>query len=44
MIYFNCDYNEGAHDNIIQALVKTNMEQTVGYGRDEHCRDRKSVV
>lgn len=44
MIYFNCDYNEGAHDNIMQALVKTNMEQTVGYGCDEHCRHAADMI
>ncbi|MGI6075699.1 MAG: threonine aldolase family protein [Pyramidobacter sp.] len=37
MIYFNCDYNEGCHPVILEALEKTNMEQTPGYGEDEHC-------
>lgn len=34
MISFNNDYSEGAHSNIIQALTKTNLEQTNGYGED----------
>ena len=32
MIYFNCDYNEGAHEKIMERLAQTNMEQTEGYG------------
>ena len=37
MIYFNCDYLEGAHPAIMQKLMDTNMEQTVGYSVDPHC-------
>lgn len=37
MILFNCDYNEGAHEKILQRLVETNMEQTIGYGEDPYC-------
>ena len=37
MIQFQCDYNEGAHPDILQRLVATNMEQTVGYGEDPYC-------
>ena len=25
MIYFNCDYNEGAHPSILHMLEETNM-------------------
>ena len=32
MIYFNCDYNEGAHPSILKKLAETNFEQTIGYG------------
>lgn len=31
MIYFNCDYNEGAHPKILEKLTQTNLEQTAGY-------------
>ena len=34
MIRFNCDYSEGAHPQVLQRLVETNMEQTAGYGED----------
>ena len=37
MIYFNSDYLEGAHPAIMERLMQTNMEQTVGYGEDEYC-------
>lgn len=37
MISFKNDYSEGALPEIIEALVKTNGEQTVGYGMDEYC-------
>lgn len=35
MYRFNCDYLEGAHENIIKRLVETNLCQTPGYGADE---------
>ena len=34
MYSFMNDYSEGAHPDIIQALFKTNEEQTGGYGED----------
>ena len=37
MIYFNNDYSEGCHPKILEALIRTNMEQTPGYGMDDHC-------
>ena len=37
MIYFNNDYSEGCHEKVLEALVKTNMEQTPGYGEDIYC-------
>ena len=36
-ILFQCDYNEGAHPKLLQRLIETNMEQTVGYGEDAYC-------
>ena len=37
MIYFNNDYSEGCHPKILEALTRTNYEQTFGYGEDEYC-------
>lgn len=44
MIYFNCDYTEGAHPKIIEMLTKTNFEQTVGYGEDEYCEKAREFI
>ena len=43
MIRFNCDYQEAAHPRILERLLRTNMDQTPGYGEDAICdaaRDR----
>ena len=37
MIYFNNDYAEGCHEKVLQALIRTNMDQTPGYGEDIYC-------
>lgn len=34
MISFTCDYNEGAHPEILKRLTETNMMQEDGYGED----------
>lgn len=44
MIQFQCDYNEGCHPAILDALVRTNMEQTVGYGEDEYCDKARKAI
>lgn len=44
MILFQCDYNEGAHPRIMQRLVETNMEQTVGYGEDAYCESARMLI
>lgn len=35
MISFTCDYNEGAHPEILRRLLETNMIQEPGYGDDQ---------
>ena len=37
MIYFNNDYSEGCHPKVLEALIRTNMDQTPGYGEDTYC-------
>lgn len=44
MIYFNCDYTEGAHPSILEKLAETNMDQTIGYGMDEHCSHAAELI
>jgi len=36
MYSFKNDYSEGAHLNILKALMESNMEQTEGYGEDKY--------
>ena len=44
MILFQCDYNEGAHPRVMEKLMETNLEQTVGYGEDEHCAHAAELI
>ena len=38
MIRLSCDYHEGCHPKVLERLIETNMEQTVGYGMDPYCQ------
>lgn len=44
MLYFNCDYMEGAHPGILKRLTETNMEHTLGYGSDPYCEAAKEKI
>lgn len=44
MLQFQCDYNEGAHPKVMQRLLETNMEQTVGYGEDHYCEAARRLI
>ncbi len=44
MIYFNCDYNEGGHPKILEALAETNLDQTPGYGEDLYCGHARALI
>ena len=44
MYQFQCDYSEGAHPRIMERLMETNLEQTVGYGMDEYCSKARESV
>ncbi len=44
MIYFNNDYSEGCHEKVLDALVKTNLVQTLGYGEDEYCAQAAAKI
>lgn len=43
-LYFGIDYAEGAHPNIINKLVETNLDRTVGYGFDEYTELAKNLI
>jgi len=44
MYSFKNDYSEGCLPEIMEAMVKTNLEQTVGYGLDYHCENAAALI
>ncbi|HYE69246.1 MAG TPA: aminotransferase class I/II-fold pyridoxal phosphate-dependent enzyme, partial [Anaerovoracaceae bacterium] len=44
MYSFLCDYSEGAHPRILEALIRTNLEQSDGYGLDDHCKNAANYI
>lgn len=44
MIQFQCDYNEGCAQEVLDLLSETNMEQHVGYGEDAHCERARQLI
>ena len=44
MLSFGSDYMEGAHPEILQRLVETNMDQTAGYGLDEYSEAAREKI
>lgn len=44
MIMFQNDYVEGAHPAVLQKLIDTNMEQSVGYGEDLYCEEARAQI
>ena len=44
MIRFDSDYMAGAHPEVLDALVRTNMELTAGYGNDPYTAEAKELI
>ena len=44
MIRFDCDYMAGAHGEVLEALIRTNMELTPGYGNDTYTAEAKELI
>ena len=44
MISFLSDYSQGAHPKVLEALERTNLEHTDGYGLDPHCERAAGMV
>ncbi len=44
MLYFENDYSEGAHEKVLEALIKTNYEKLSGYGSDPYCESAKEKI
>lgn len=44
MLYFASDYMEGAHPQVLEKLMMTNMEHLTGYGTDAYCESAKEKI
>ena len=44
MLHFDTDYMEGAHPAVMNRLMETNLEQTVGYGNDAYTAEAKRKI
>ena len=44
MIHFESDYTAGAHPLVLQRLLETNLEQSPGYGADDHCQRARDML
>ena len=44
MLYFENDYSEGAHEEVLKRLTETNMEQLPGYGTDRYTLSAKGKI
>lgn len=44
MIYLNNDYCEGAHPQVLEKILATNMVQTIGYGEDQYCAEAARLI
>ena len=43
-LFFSSDYMEGAHPAVLDALSRTNLVSTEGYGEDAYCRDAQRRI
>jgi len=41
---FKNDYSEGCHPNILEALIKTNLDQQNGYGYDDYSNEARELI
>jgi threonine aldolase len=44
MLFFRNDYSNGAHPVVMDALCRTNLELTVGYGMDDYCQKATDLI
>lgn len=44
MIDLSCDYNDGAHPSVIEALLESNTEKLPGYGTDSHTKKAADLI
>lgn len=43
-LHFSSDYMEGAHPQVLEALVRTNDISTPGYGEDKFCESAEKLI
>ena len=43
-LFFASDYGGGMHPALLEALVRTNAEKTVGYGEDAYCEAAREKI
>jgi threonine aldolase len=41
---FLYDYAEGAHPQILEAFIRTNLQQELGYGKDSFCEEAAQIL
>jgi threonine aldolase len=44
MYYLKNDYSEGCHPALLEALTRTNLEATTGYGLDPYCQEAAETI
>ncbi len=44
MISFECDYNNGAHPQVLRHLLETNAQQSITYGFDAWSERAKAKI
>jgi threonine aldolase len=44
MLSFESDYIIGAHEKVLEALIKTNSEMLPGYGNDTHTKNAENLI
>ena len=44
MLFFRNDYGNGAHPVVMDALCRTNLESTCGYGLDDYCANAADMI
>ena len=44
MLYFTSDYMDGAHEKVLEKLIRTNLEHLSGYGMDSYCKSAKEKI
>ncbi len=44
MLNFACDYLEGCHQDVLQALIRTNLQQEPGYGADSFTASARQKI